>query len=34
MKGFIAGVIVTIVAEGAIAVTILANKMMEGGDVE
>jgi hypothetical protein len=34
MKSFIAGVIVTIVAEGAIAVAILANKMMEGGDAE
>ena len=34
MKGFFAGVIFTIVAEGAIAVTIIVNKIMEGADNE
>lgn len=30
MKGFVAGVIFTIVAEGAIAVAILTNTLMKG----
>lgn len=33
MKGFLAGVILTIVAEGAIAVAIIVNMVKKGEDV-
>ncbi len=34
MKDFIAGVIFTLVAEGAVAAAILANTIMKGADEE
>lgn len=34
MKGFIAGVIFTLVVEGTVAVTILANSIKKGADEE
>lgn len=34
MKGFIAGVIFTLVVEGTVAITILANSILKGADEE